>query len=295
MKALSSSNMKLLDGRKVSEELLEKISGEVLAFKKQGHKLRLAVVLVGNDPASVLYVGQKEKACTRAGIESEIIKPAIEEVTTESMLALINELNLRKDVTGFIVQLPLPAHVNTPLVIKAIDPAKDVDGFNAYNLGKMFLSAEYEHLAPCTPKGVIRMLEYYNIVLKGKNVVMVGASNTVGKPLAIMLLNRGATVSICHIETKDLAHYTKYADIVLVAVGKINLITEDMIKADAIVVDIGINKNQEGKICGDSDFEKLKHKCAAITPVPGGVGPMTVACLIENTLIAFKRQQSISL
>ncbi|MBU2524792.1 bifunctional 5,10-methylenetetrahydrofolate dehydrogenase/5,10-methenyltetrahydrofolate cyclohydrolase, partial [Patescibacteria group bacterium] len=210
-------------------------------------------------------------------------------------IKLVEDLNNRDDITGFIVQLPLPKHVYTPDVIKAIDPSKDVDGFHAYNIGKLTLSSDFEHLVPCTPKGIIKMLDYYKIDVKGKDVCIVGASNIVGKPMAAMFLNRMATVSICHIETKDLTHYTKYADIVVVAVGKTNLITAEMVKDDVILIDVGINKMEDGRLLGDADFENISKKSSYITPVPGGVGPMTVACLIENTLIAYKRQNNIAI
>ena len=287
--------MELIDGRRVADVILENVAAQVLQLKNDGTTLKLAVVLVGDDEASEVYVGQKSKACKRTGIEEEMIRLESDEVTTESLIKLVEDLNNRDDITGFIVQLPLPKHVYTPDVIKAIDPSKDVDGFHAYNIGKLTLSSEFEHLVPCTPKGIIKMLDYYKIDVKGRDVCIVGASNIVGKPMAAMFLNRMATVSICHIETKDLAHYTKYADIVVVAVGKPNLITAEMVKDDVILIDVGINKMEDGRLSGDADFENISKKSSYITPVPGGVGPMTVACLIENTLIAYKRQNNIAI
>lgn len=287
--------MELIDGRRVADEILENVAAQILQLKNEGTALKLAVVLVGDDEASEVYVGQKSKACKRTGIEEEMIRLESDEVTTESLIKLVEDLNNRDDITGFIVQLPLPKHVYTPDVIKAIDPSKDVDGFHAYNIGKLTLSSEFEHLVPCTPKGIIKMLDYYKIDVKGRDVCIVGASNIVGKPMAAMFLNRMATVSICHIETKDLAHYTKYADIVVVAVGKPNLITAEMVKDDVILIDVGINKMEDGRLSGDADFENISKKSSYITPVPGGVGPMTVACLIENTLIAYKRQNNIAI
>jgi len=205
------------------------------------------------------------------------------------VIDLIHELNQRDDVHGILVQLPLPSHVYVPQVIKAIDPYKDVDGFQAYNLGKMFLSEEFMDLSPCTPKGVLKILDHYNIDVKGMDATVVGHSNVVGKPMSTMLLNRNATVTTCHIDTKDLKSHTIGADLLVVAVGKPGLVTADMVKDGAIVIDVGINKLADGKLVGDVDFENVSKKASYITPVPGGVGPMTVACLMENTLMAYKK------
>jgi methylenetetrahydrofolate dehydrogenase (NADP+)/methenyltetrahydrofolate cyclohydrolase len=206
----------------------------------------------------------------------------------------IESLNSDTDVTGFFVQLPLPAHLaeHEPKIIKAIDPMKDIDGFGAYNLGKVFLSKDFEHLPPATPSGIIRLLEHFDIDIEGKHAVVVGRSNTVGKPLAIMLLNRNATVTICHSKTKDLAEQIGQADIVIAAVGKPKMITADMVKEGAVVVDVGIHRTDDG-LCGDTDFEALKSKVSAISPVPGGVGPMTVASLIRNCVTAKERQMEL--
>lgn len=281
--------MQLIDGRKISQEIYANLSKEVSSLKLKNIYPKLAVILVGDNSASLSYIKQKRKACEQTGIEWVQIDYADDDTTTERLIDKVNELNADSCIHGILVQLPLPKHVFAPDVIKAIDPKKDVDGFTAYNIGKMFLSKEFEDLAPCTPAGVIKMLEYYDIEIKGKEVVVVGHSNIVGKPLAMMLLNRSATVTICHIDTKDLAFHTKRADILCVGVGKINLITADMVKDDVVVIDIGVNKKEDGKLCGDTDFENISKKASYITPVPGGVGPMTVACLMENTVKAAKR------
>ena len=280
--------MKLLDGRKVSKELLRNLRDDVAQFHLDHIHPKLAVILVGKDPASLSYIKQKQKACSYTGIEWEQYDYETD-ITTEDLIEKIEELNADDDIHGILVQLPLPKQVYAPDVLRAIDPRKDVDGFTAYNIGKMFLNKEFEHLSPCTPRGVIKMLEYYGIDLKGKEVVMVGHSNIVGKPLAMMLLNRDATVTICHIHTEDLKFHTLRADILCVAVGKAGLISEDMVKDDAVVVDIGINRLESGKLVGDCDFETVKEKASYITPVPGGAGPMTVACLMENVVTAAKR------
>lgn len=283
-----SQYMELMDGRLVSRHLLEKLALEVEELHSKHVHPKLAVILVGNDPASLSYIRQKQKACNATGIEW-VQFDYEESIMTEELISKIDELNKDEHIHGILVQLPLPAHIYSPDVIRAIDPAKDVDGFTAYNIGKMFLGTEFEHLAPCTPLGVIRMLEYYYIDVRGKEVVMVGHSNIVGKPLSTMLLNRNATVTTCHIDTQDLKFHTKRADILCVAVGKINLITADMVKDGVVVVDIGINRKDDGKLCGDTDFESIAKKASYITPVPGGAGPMTVACLMENTVKAAKR------
>ncbi len=281
--------MQLIDGRKISNEMLMTLEKEVARIKVDHIHPRLAVILVGEDPASLSYIKQKQKACSKVGIEWEQFDYSEADATTEGLIEKINDLNEDENIHGILVQLPLPEHVFAPDVIKSIDPKKDVDGFTAYNIGKMFISTEFEDLTPCTPAGVIKMLEYYDIEIKGKEVVVVGHSNIVGKPLATMLLNRDATVTVCHIHTKDLALHTKRADILCVGVGKMNLITADMVKDDVVVIDIGVNRKDDGNLCGDTDFEEISKKASYITPVPGGVGPMTVACLMENTVKAAKR------
>lgn len=275
----------LLDGKTLSEDIIDSV-------KAKAKKLRpaLCVILVGDNPASLTYVRNKQKACERAGIRFVEQKyPAT--FSQEKLLAAIEEVNQDDSVNGLIVQLPLPESISVPLVIRAIAPKKDVDGFHAYNLGKMFLSPEFEDLPPATPLGITKLLDHYNIPIQGRHVVVVGHSNHVGKPIGVMMLNRNATVTTCHIYTQNLADYTRQADILIVAVGKEKLITADMVKDGVTVVDVGINRRSDGTLCGDTDFEAIRHKAAFITPVPGGVGPMTVAALILNTIRATERQK----
>lgn len=279
--------MEILDGRKVANSCLDIVTGEVRELLKNGISPKLAVIFVGDNPASASYVRQKEKACNKTGILYEHVALP-ENATTEQVIAKIDELDARPDIHGILVQLPLPKQIDTPLVIRSIKPGKDVDGFHAYNIGKMTISTEFESLVPCTPKGVIRLLEAYNIPIEGQEAVVVGHSNIVGKPMSTMLLNRNATVTTCHKSTRDLAFHTKMADILVVAVGKPNLITADMVKDGAIVIDVGINRIGD-KLVGDVDFENVSKKASYLTPVPGGCGPMTVACLMENVIEAAKR------
>ncbi len=275
----------LLSGRPVADSLLGSLKGEI---KKLNPKL--VVVQVGDDPASASYIKQKLKSCEAVGLRHEH-KHLPEKTTLSELMMLIGTLNTDPDVTGFIVQLPLPKHLQShvPDIIRAIDPKKDIDGFGAYNLGKMFLSVEFEHLPPATPSGVIELLKYYKLPIEGKHAVIVGRSNIVGKPLAIMLLNRGATVTICHSKTKNLSAMTKQADILVAAVGSPKMITKDMVKLGAVVIDIGVSR-VDGKLCGDVDFDAVSEVASAITPVPGGVGPLTVASLIRNCVTAKRRQ-----
>lgn len=275
----------LLDGRKVASEILTGLKPKVAKLNP-----KLVIVQVGDDPASASYIRQKLKSCAEIGMRHEH-KHLSADITFNAFLKLIEELNRESDVTGFIVQLPLPdpLQARVPELIRAIDPKKDVDGFGAYNLGKMFLSREFEHLPPATPAGVILLLEHYKIKVTGKHAVVVGRSNTAGKPLAMMLLNRDATVTVCHSKTKDLGTCTKQADILAVAVGHPKLLTKEMVKPGAVVIDVGINE-VSGKLVGDVDFDAVKEVASAITPVPGGVGPMTVACLLRNVVRAKERQ-----
>lgn len=277
----------LLSGRPVADAILERLKPEVKALNP-----KLVVVQVGDDPASASYINQKLKSCEAVGMLHEH-KHLPNATTLKELMSLIDDLNADADVTGFIVQLPLPKQLNShvPDVIKAIDPKKDIDGFGAYNLGKMFLSTEFEHLPPATPSGVIEMLNYYNIDIEGKHAVVIGRSNIVGKPLSVMLLNRGATVTICHSKTKNLAEITRQADILCSAIGKPKMITKEMVKEGAVVIDIGVSR-VDGKLQGDVDFEEVKYIASAITPVPGGVGPLTVASLIRNCVTAKQRQIS---
>ncbi len=284
------SSMHLLDGKKVSAEIYQNLHGEVLSLIKKGITPKLVIILVGDDAGSESYIRQKVKASEIVGIDSEVIRLKPEEVTTQSLIEMIHKMNLDPKIHGILVQLPVPDHVYVPEILKAIDPKKDVDGFTAYNIGKMFLSKEFEDLVSCTPAGVIRLLEYYKIPVEGKNVVMVGSSNIVGKPMAAMLMNRRATVTVCNSRTKNLSAHTREAEILIVAVGKPNLITAEMVKDGAVVVDVGMNRNEDGKLCGDVDFESVSKKASFITPVPGGCGPMTVAILMENMIRAARRK-----
>jgi methylenetetrahydrofolate dehydrogenase (NADP+)/methenyltetrahydrofolate cyclohydrolase len=275
----------LLDGKKVAAEVLESLKAKVKELDP-----KLVIVQVGEDPASKSYINQKFKSCESIGMRSEH-KHLPEQTTLEELMTVIQNLNDDDDVSGFIVQVPLPAQLSDhiPLIIRSIDPKKDVDGFGAYNIGKTFLSIEFEHLPPATPAGIITILEHYDIDIAGKHAVVVGRSNIVGKPIAMMLLNRSATVTVCHSRTKDLGLRTKEADILIAALGKPKFITADMVKKGAVVIDVGIHRTDDG-LCGDVDFEAVKEVASAITPVPGGVGPMTVASLIRNCVRAKERQ-----
>lgn len=277
--------MQILDGKTLAQDIENAIYQEVQFLNKEGITPGLAVILVGNNPASQSYVNMKAKACKRTGIYS-ITHEMPENIQQESLLQTITMLNQNPNIDGILVQLPLPKHIDTTAVLEAIAPHKDVDGFHPFNMGRIF--SNLDGFIPATPMGVITLLKHYNIPLQGKNVVIVGASNIVGKPLGALFLNENATITLCHVYTKDLIRHTKEADILCVAVGKPNLITQDMVKEGAIVVDIGISKLDDGKIVGDVDFSNVFSKCNFITPVPGGVGPMTIASLLQNTIKAAK-------
>lgn len=277
--------MNILDGKALSSKIEVQIQKEVEFLNQNFIYPTLAVILVGDDPASASYVKMKSKACERVGMNTlTFAMPSNTE--EEILLSKIEELNIDSKIDGILVQLPLPKHIDSSKILEAIHPDKDVDGFHSLNVGRATLG--FECFIPATPLGVMHLLSEYGISLRGKDCVVVGASNIVGKPLATLLLNEGATVSVCHIDTKDVSAYTKMADIVFVGVGKPNLITEDMIKEGAIVVDIGINRLADGRLVGDVDFENVSKKCSYITPVPGGVGPMTIATLLQNTLQSAK-------
>ena len=278
---------KILDGRLVSDFLLSKVARGVSKLKRNGITPKLCIILVGKNAASLSYIRQKENATKKTGI-AYIQKNLPASVSTVKLVSVIESLNKNKSIHGILVQLPLPEHIAVPIVIRAIDPAKDVDGFQAYNLGKMLLSADFEHLAPCTPRGIIEMLEFYKISPTGKNVTIIGRSNIVGKPLAVMLINRDATVTVCHSKTANLASFTKNADILVAAVGRPRFVKASMVKRGAVVIDVGITK-VENKLVGDVDFGAVSKKASFITPVPGGVGPMKVACLMQNMLRAASR------
>ena len=251
---------------------------------------KLAVILAGSDPASAVYVKNKEKAAGEVGIESAVYR--FETITQPELLSLIRRLNADDGTDGILVQLPLPKHINKDLVLEKICPTKDVDCFHPYNIGKI-ATGNKPYVYPCTPKGIIRLLEYYDIKLEGKNVVIVGRSNIVGRPLSQMMLNENATVTVCHSRTKKLSEITKQADILVSAAGKSGLIKKDMVKEGAVVVDVGMNRNENGKLCGDVDFEEVETIASYITPVPGGVGPMTICSLMVNTYDLFNLQNRI--
>ena len=278
---------KLLDGKIVSARVKDRIRDEVAALKEQGREITLAVIIVGNDPASRVYVNNKKKACEYVGFRSlEYALP--EETTQDELITLIKELNGRDDVNGILCQLPVPKHIDDKAVIAAIDVSKDVDAFSAYNVGKILIG-DYDFL-PCTPAGVMEILRYYDIAVEGKNCVVIGRSNIVGKPMAALLMHANGTVTVTHSRTRELSEITKKADILVAAVGKAKFVTADMVKDGAAVIDVGMNRDGDGKLCGDVDFDSVNEKCSYITPVPGGVGPMTIAMLMQNTLKAYHIQ-----
>ncbi len=280
---------KLIDGKVISASVKERVKDEVIALNQKGITVGLTVIIVGEDPASKVYVSNKKKACEALGIISR--EYALPENTTEQeLLDLIRELNADPEINGILCQLPLPKHLDEKLIINSIDPEKDVDAFHPVNVGKIMIGDFY--FLPCTPAGVMEMLEYEGIDVTGKNCVVIGRSNIVGKPMNMLLLHKNGTVTICHSKTKNLAEICKNADILVAAVGRPNFVTADMVKDGAVVIDVGINR-VDGKLCGDVDFENVKDKTAAITPVPGGVGPMTIAMLMQNTLTAAKKQNGL--
>ena len=277
----------IIDGKKLAQKIRLELKTEAEKFKTRP---KLAVILVGNDPASKIYVRNKSKACEEVGINYE--EHVLEETTKmEDLLQLIDRLNSDDSINGILLQAPLPKHLEINRAFEEISPIKDVDGFNPINVGKLLIGEEA--FISCTPYGIIKMLEEYNIPIQGKNAVVVGRSNIVGKPLAQCLLNKNATVIICHSKTENLSNYTKNADILISAVGKANLITADMVKEGATVIDVGMNRNDNGKLCGDVDFENVKEIASYITPVPGGVGPMTITMLMNNVIKAYKMQNNI--
>lgn len=268
----------ILDGKTLADKIVEDIKQKTSRLKT---KPGLAVILVGDDPASSVYVKNKEKKALYAGFNSYICKLP-EDTKKEKLLELIEKLNNDKSVDGILLQLPLPKHLNSVEFLDKIDPKKDVDGFHPINAGKLFLN-EKPYAVPCTPKGIMRILKEYNIQIEGKNVVIIGRSNIVGKPSGALLLNENATVTVVHSKTKNLQNITKTADILISATGKSNMVTKDMVKPGAVVIDVGIIRRQDGKLIGDIDFNEVQNVAGFITPVPGGVGPMTIASLIENT------------
>ncbi len=271
----------IIDGKKISQEIKDEVKEKVAQLKKKGVSVCLAVIQVGNNPASTVYVGNKKKACAYVGIES-LAYELPEETTEEELLQLVRELNEKKEVNGILVQLPLPKHIDEDKVIRTISPKKDVDGFHPQSVGA--LSIGQKGFVSCTPAGIIQLLKRSNIVIDGKECVIVGRSNIVGKPMALLLLRENGTVTVCHSHTADLKAVTRRADILVVAIGKTKMIDADYIKEGAVVIDVGMDRDENGKLCGDVDFESAKEKASAITPVPGGVGPMTIAMLMHNCL-----------
>lgn len=276
---------KIISGKEVAAALNQKTAKEVEELKAKGVEVSLAVILVGDDPASKVYVNNKKKSCEKLGITSyEFLLPA--ETQQSELLSLIDELNSRDDISGILCQLPLPAHLDERAVLDAVSPNKDVDCFNPVNVGKM--TAGIGKLLPCTPAGIMEMLAFEGIEPKGKTCAVIGRSNIVGKPISTLMLNADATVTICHSKTQNLSAITSQADILVAAVGKPLFVKADMVKEGAVVIDVGIHRKEDGKLCGDVDFASVEPKASYITPVPGGVGPMTIAQLMQNTVVAAK-------
>lgn len=280
----------IIDGKAVSKAVRERVAKETEELKAKGVTPGLAVIIVGEDPASQVYVRNKEKACEEVGFYSE--KFALPENTTQQELnSLVMELNERKDINGILCQLPLPSHLNDKEVINLINPIKDVDAFHPVNVGAIMIG-DYNFL-PCTPAGVMELIHSTGVDVAGKKAVVIGRSNIVGKPMAMLLLHENATVEITHSKTQNLAEITSGADILVAAIGKAKFVGADMVKDGAVVIDVGMNRDENGKLCGDVDFDAVKDKCAYITPVPGGVGPMTISMLMQNTLTAAKLQNGV--
>ena len=279
----------LIDGKKIATQIKEELKGKVAALKAAGTEVTLAVIQVVNDPASSVYVGNKKKACEYIGIRS-LAYELPEETTEIELLELIEELNQRKDVNGILVQLPLPKHIDEEKILNTISPLKDVDGFHPQNVGALCIGQP--GFVSCTPAGIIQLLKRSGIEISGKECVVIGRSNIVGKPMALLLLRENGTVTITHSRTRDLKEVTRRADILVVAIGKPKMITADYVKEGAVVIDVGIHRNENNKLCGDVDFESVEPLCSAITPVPGGVGPMTIAMLMNNCVESVALQQA---
>lgn len=278
----------IIDGKAISAQIKEELKKQVAELKEKGIEITLAVIQVGSDPASSVYVGNKKKACEYIGIHS-LAYELPEETSEKELLNLIENLNQREDVNGILVQLPLPKHITEEKVLNTIHPLKDVDGFHPQNVGALCIGKP--GFVSCTPAGIIQLLKRSNIEIAGKECVVIGRSNIVGKPMALLLLQENGTVTIIHSKTKDLKEVTRRADILIVAIGKPKMITEDYIKEGAVVIDVGIHRNEKNKLCGDVDYESVASKCSAITPVPGGVGPMTIAMLMHNCVASVALQQ----
>ena len=279
----------IIDGKKISQEIKDELREQVAEQKKLGKEAALAVIQVGTDPASSVYVNNKKKACAYIGIGS-LSYELPEETTEEELLALVEKLNGDASVNGILVQLPLPAQIDADKVIRAIAPEKDVDGFHPENVGKLVIGEP--GFVSCTPAGIIQLLKRSGIKMEGKHCVIIGRSNIVGKPQAMLLLQKNGTVTICHSKTKNLKEICLGADILVVAVGKAKFVTGDMVKEGAVVIDVGMDRDENGKLCGDVDYDAVAEKCSFITPVPGGVGPMTIAMLLENTVRAAENRRS---
>ena len=274
--------MKIIDGKTLAENLRKNIANEV---KQYSRPPGLAVLLVGDDQASQVYVRNKSRACVEVGFYSDQIHKSAN-ITQEELLSEVQRLNENNNIDGILVQLPLPSHIDANEIIEAIIPEKDVDGFSSENVGKLSLNKPF--ISPCTPKGVIKMLDSIKCDLRGKDCVIIGASNIVGRPMAMEFLNAGATVQVCHKETKDIKQKAKSADIIVAAAGVANLVNSELVKEGAVIIDVGINRLEDGSMTGDVDFDDVKDTVSAISPVPGGVGPMTIAVLLENTLTAYQ-------
>lgn len=273
----------IIDGKAISARIKDELKEEVARKKAEGKQITLAVIQVGNDPASTVYVGNKKKACAYIGIDS-VSYELPEETSQDELLALIDKLNEDPKITGILVQLPVPDHIDEDTIIRRISPQKDVDGFHPMSVGALCIGEK--GFVSCTPAGVIKLLEYSGIEIAGKECVVIGRSNIVGKPMALLLLRENGTVTVCHSKTKDLKEVCKRADILVVAIGRPKMINEEYIKDGAVVIDVGIHRMDNGRLCGDVDFDRVVDKCSAITPVPGGVGPMTIAMLMYNVVNA---------
>lgn len=279
----------IIDGKELAKKIRANLKIDCENLKKKGINPKLAVIMVGDNPASKVYVKNKSKACEDVGIQYEEYLLS-EDITQRELISLIDDLNLRDDIHGILLQSPIPDHLDINEAFRTISPQKDVDGFHPVSVGKLTLGQDT--FVSCTPYGVIKMFEEYNIDLEGKNLVIIGRSNIVGKPLIQCCLNKNATVTVCHSRTKDLAEHTKRADIVIVAIGKPKFLTADMVKEGVVVIDVGINRDENNKLCGDVDFENVSKKASYITPVPGGVGPMTIAMLMNNVIKAASKKEN---
>lgn len=279
---------KIIDGKQVAARCREELKQQVAALRARGIIPGLAVILVGEDPASQVYVRNKHRACEELGIHSEqYTLPA--DTDRQTLLDLIMELNGREEIDGILVQLPLPGHLDEKEILSAIDPAKDVDSFHPQNVGRLVIGDYF--FAPCTPSGILTLIDSAGVNLTGKECVVIGRSNIVGKPMALMLLHRNATVTVCHSKTRDLPSVTRRADVLISAVGKAGFVTADMVKPGAVVIDVGMNRNQAGKLCGDVDFESVSRVAGYLTPVPGGVGPMTITMLLRSTVLSAQNRR----